>query len=464
MQESDYTIIQINGNSWRIENGGVRFFLLTGTERALLVDSGMTVHCAKEIAEGLTGLPVSLFNTHADPDHIGSNGEFDRFYMHPAEESNYRSRGGTGDIQPVREGDVIDLGGRKLAVIGLPGHTPGSIALLDIDARVLISGDPIQQGTVFMFGPQRNMAEYIGSLERLEQHRDKFDWLWPSHGVFPVGRDTLDLVRRCAGKIVRGEADGRLLDFHGRQIVKYDFGAVAFLCDRPQPEGKGSIMFNDAMELIRVRHSVRQYLDKPIPADVRGALDGFTAELNLKSGLNMQVIYDEPECFSSRLAKYGRFENCANYIALVGRKAADLNERCGYYGELLVLKAQELGLNTCWVALTRGKSRAKVGKGETEAIVISLGYGKTGGASRKTKSPGEVSNVTESSPEWFKRGVEAALLAPTAVNQQKFYFALEGGKVRAKAGTFGTNLKLDLGIVKCHFELGAGKENFSWAE
>lgn len=221
---------------------------------------------------------------------------------------------------------------------------------------------------------------------------------------------------------------------------------------------------DNVVELMRSRHSVRQYLDKKIPEDVREKLDAYAAELNEKGDLHMQIIYDEPECFNSRMAKYGKFENCSNYIAVVGKKAANLNERCGYYGELLVLKAQELGLNTCWVALTHGKSRAVIGKGETEAIIIALGYGKTQGAERKSKTAEEVSNLTDDSSEWFKRGVEAALLAPTAINQQKFKLTLQDGKVSAKAGLIGSRLKIDLGIIKCHFELGAGKENFIWDE
>ena len=219
----------------------------------------------------------------------------------------------------------------------------------------------------------------------------------------------------------------------------------------------------DWMDLMRARHSVRQYLDRPIPGEVRAALNARAAALNAEGGLNMQLIYDEPACFSSRLAHYGKFENANNYIALVGRKAPDLEERCGFYGEKLVLQAQALGLNTCWVALTHGKSRAAVAEGEKEVIIVSLGYGRTQGSPRRSKAARDVSNLSDDSPEWFRRGVEAALLAPTAVNQQKFRFERDGDRVTAKAGRVGTQLKVDLGIVKCHFELGAGKENFTWA-
>ena len=219
----------------------------------------------------------------------------------------------------------------------------------------------------------------------------------------------------------------------------------------------------DVMTLMKSRHSVRQYLDKKIPETVRSSLDAYAAELNEQSDLHMQIIYDEPECFNSRMAHYGKFENCTNYIALVGKKASSLDERCGFYGELLVLKAQELGLNTCWVALTHGKSKAVVADGETEVIIIALGYGKTQGTPHKGKAAADVGNLSPDSPDWYRNGVEAALLAPTAINQQKFSFQLNGKKVSAKTGLIGTCLKIDLGIVKCHFELGAGKGNFEWA-
>lgn len=221
----------------------------------------------------------------------------------------------------------------------------------------------------------------------------------------------------------------------------------------------------DIMELMMQRHSVRQYLDKKIPEDIREQLDAYAAGLNEEGKLHMQLIYDEPECFNSRMAHYGRFENCSNYIAMIGKKAPDLEERCGWYGEKLVLKAQELGLNTCWAALTHGKSKAICGPDEKEVIIIALGYGKTQGNAHRGKDFAAVAAGSVAYPDWFRRGVEAALLAPTAVNQQKFRFELrEEKRVLAKAGLIGTCLQIDLGIVKCHFELGAGKENFIWEE
>ncbi len=228
-----YEIVQINPNTWRIEDGGVRFFLLAGEEKALLIDSGMMVNNAKDIAEGLTDLPVSLLNTHADRDHIGSNEQFETFYMHPAEEAVYRRSGKPGTLLPVREGDTIDLGRRMLKIIELPGHTPGSIAVLDEKLRVLISGDPIQQhGRIFMFGAHRNMADYIRSLEKLEEQKALFDEIWPSHADFPLPPDTISLLHDGAQDILAGKVPGRTVEMHGNSITAYDLGFCTLLCDR----------------------------------------------------------------------------------------------------------------------------------------------------------------------------------------------------------------------------------------
>ena len=226
-------IININENTWRIEDGGVRFFLLAGEEKALLIDSGMQIHNAKEIAEGLVNLPVELLNTHADRDHVGSNDEFDAFYMNPAEASNYYNTNKmAGTFIPVADGDIIDLGGRELEIITLPGHTPGSIAVLDKNNRALISGDPIQDGDIFMFGVQREMHAYLLSLEKLRKQKDRFDTIYPSHGTFPVGPELIDALQEGAKRVLAGEIQGTDKEFFGTKIKRYDVGVAGFLCDQ----------------------------------------------------------------------------------------------------------------------------------------------------------------------------------------------------------------------------------------
>lgn len=213
----------------------------------------------------------------------------------------------------------------------------------------------------------------------------------------------------------------------------------------------------EMLELMKARHSVRQYTEQKIEADKRAALDALTAELNQEGGMHIQILYEEPKCFDSFMAHYGKFSGCRNYIAVVGPKGKDLDEKAGYYGEQLVLKAQELGLNTCWVAMTHGKSAAVIEKGEKLAILISLGYGATQGVVHKNKELTAVSDLTKDSPQWYQDGLEAALLAPTAMNQQKFRFSVENNQVSAKA-TGGFYSKIDLGIVKYHFEAVTGRK------
>lgn len=208
----------------------------------------------------------------------------------------------------------------------------------------------------------------------------------------------------------------------------------------------------ELLDLMKQRHSVRQYTDRPIEAEKRTVLNDMIAEINRNANLHIQIFYEEPKCFNSILAHYGKFTGVKNYIALVGPKGNKLEETLGYYGEQLVLKAQELGLNTCWVAMTHGKSKAEIGKGEKQVCLISFGYGCTNGVAHKSKALSEVCNYRDGMPEWFLNGVEAALLAPTAMNQQKFFFKLQpDNNVTVTCGK-GVYTKLDLGIVTYHFE------------
>lgn len=214
-------------------------------------------------------------------------------------------------------------------------------------------------------------------------------------------------------------------------------------------------------EAMKERHSVRRYRNQPLSAEAVSAMRAEIDACNQESGLHIQLVMDEPKAFDGFMAHYGKFSGVRNYIALIGKKDSKLDEKCGYYGERLVLKAQQLGLNTCWVAMTYSKVKTafSIDEGEKLCVVISIGYGETQGIPHKSKTVSEVSKTDGKMPDWFKNGVEAALLAPTAMNQQKFMFMLEGNKVAAKAGK-GFYTKFDLGIVRYHFEIGAGKDVF----
>lgn len=224
------------------------------------------------------------------------------------------------------------------------------------------------------------------------------------------------------------------------------------------------------LEAIKDRHSVRRYIDKPIAPELVSILQEKVNEVNEAGNLHIQLVTNEPKAFKGKMA-YGTFSGVSNYFVMVGKKADDLSERIGYYGEQLVLLAQTLGLSTCWVGLTYNNIKEAYEKdnGEKLCCMIALGYGDDPGRNMKRKGLTNVSNASETTPEWFKQGVEAAILAPTAVNQQKFFFKYEGtdengiGMVKAERifSLIGYT-KMDLGIAKYHFELGAGKDNFKW--
>ncbi len=182
-------------------------------------------------------------------------------------------------------------------------------------------------------------------------------------------------------------------------------------------------------EAMKERHSVRQYKSQSLSTEAVSAMQAEIDVCNHESGLHIQLVTDEPKAFDGFMAHYGKFKGVRNYIALIGKKDSELDEKCGYYGERLVLKAQQLGLNTCWVAMTysKVKSAFSIGSGEKLCVVIAIGYGETQGVPHKSK----------------------------------FMFTLDGNKVTAKAGK-GFYTKLDLGIVKYHFEIGAGKDVFQW--
>ena len=215
----------------------------------------------------------------------------------------------------------------------------------------------------------------------------------------------------------------------------------------------------DIKEAINARHSVRQYQKRPIEPELVEMLNGIIEECNAESGLHIQLILNEPKCFTSLLAHYGNFERVTNYIALVGRTGMEkLDEICGYYGERIVLEAQMMGLNTCWVAGTYNKRncKAQVGPGEQIVCVISIGYGETQGKEHNSRPVSKIcSENLEEMPEWFLDGLDAAMKAPTAINQQKFIISMEDGEplITSRRGPM---TKIDLGIVKYNFEAASG--------
>ena len=220
-------------NTWAIEDAGVRIFILRGTEKTLVIDTGRSGLDVRPFLP--EGLPYELLNTHADMDHIAGNHFFPIFYMHPSEAAVYYNLNkGTGIFLPVYDGDTLDLGERPLEIVHIPGHTPGSISVLDRNLRVLIGGDPIQMhGQIYMFGIHRDLHSYVYGLQRLLDRAD-FDRICPSHAEITVDRNVIPGLIAGAESVLSGTAAGKTVMMHGKEVLAYDIGDNVLLCDIPQ--------------------------------------------------------------------------------------------------------------------------------------------------------------------------------------------------------------------------------------
>ncbi|MDR2036098.1 MAG: nitroreductase [Coriobacteriales bacterium] len=215
----------------------------------------------------------------------------------------------------------------------------------------------------------------------------------------------------------------------------------------------------EMIDAVRARHAVRNYQNKAIEPEKAEALQRAVEEYNAQFGLSIQLCLDDPQAFSNFLARYGNFKNVSNYFALVGPSSEGASlEKCGYCGQKLVLLAQTLGLNTCWVGLSydKKKNAVKVKQGEKLHLVIALGYGETQGKASGSKPMSKLCRNAnnEEFPAWFVAAMQASLLAPTALNHQKFLITLHKKRVEAQSLP-GSYSRVDLGIVKCCFEIGA---------
>lgn len=224
--------IQINTNTWRIEDGFVRCFLLTGAEKALLIDSGASSTDAPQIAKSLTDLPLTLLNTHGDGDHTAGNSCFPTFYIHPAdyENCNLAAKFPGCLCLPIQDGDSLDLGNRKLSIIGIPGHTYGSIAILDETNRLLFSGDSVQTEHIFMFGAHRQPEVFASSLRKLSALEGRFDIILPSHGKPELPAEYIQKVLSDWERIQSGSLQGHSENLFGNPIDCYDGEACGFYC------------------------------------------------------------------------------------------------------------------------------------------------------------------------------------------------------------------------------------------
>lgn len=212
-----FKVTQIKGNSWCIEDEISRAYLFKGSAGALLVDTTNGPGDIRSEVEKLIGnTPLQLLNTHGDWDHIGCNSQFETTLMHPSEFAYYMTRCKAGDAVPVpvQDRDVIDIGSRCFEVFHMPGHTYGSIILLNKEERFIVGGDSLLEN-VFIFGPQRNLRALIASLERLlAEHERDYDCIYTAHFSMTLGPEFLPkqiaVARALLNKEIKGVDAGQI--------------------------------------------------------------------------------------------------------------------------------------------------------------------------------------------------------------------------------------------------------------
>ena len=216
-------VIKLGENTWSFEDGFVRFFLLAGEEKAVLIDSGVNCPAAAQLAAACTDKPLILLNTHGDGDHTSGTGAFSEIYIHPEDyvKCDVCNRYPGTALHAIEDGDEIDLGGRLLRIIHIPGHTAGSVAILDVNNRVLIAGDSVQKGHIYMFGDKREPEKYEASLDKLILLKDEYDTIYASHDECVLPGNYVEKVRASWQKVRAGEVSYEMVDLFGNKVKSY---------------------------------------------------------------------------------------------------------------------------------------------------------------------------------------------------------------------------------------------------
>ena len=228
------TVLDLGGGVYAIDQGMVRCFLILGSEQALLLDTGAGPCDLLGMIREITSLPLTVVQTHGDGDHTANSGQFDRIYAHPAEFDVIRRfrPGLEAELLPVTEGTRFSLGGRTLETVEAPGHTPGSICLLDRENRILFSGDTLSHGPVFLFGGHRDIRRFRETLDKL-QALGGFDVIYPCHNTCPVGLSVIgelrDAVDGALDGSLTGESFGDMPMPGGEMPLRYSVGESGIL-------------------------------------------------------------------------------------------------------------------------------------------------------------------------------------------------------------------------------------------
>lgn len=238
-----YSTVQIDAHTWMIKDCFQSYmYLLEGDTQAVLIDSGIGLPGLREYVGRLTQKPVIVINTHGHLDHVGGNCQFEKYYMMqtdheilqehtdpvfrkhlmegfaqecqlPFKKEELEELAKLGDMPfffQIMDGQVFDLGSRTLEVIATPGHTIGSVCILDRERRNLFSADTVcDQGILLFFTHSASVREYLKSIRSLQERRTRFERIWPGHHSLPLGLDYLEMYEECAEQILtrpeRGE-------------------------------------------------------------------------------------------------------------------------------------------------------------------------------------------------------------------------------------------------------------------
>lgn len=268
--KKNVNVEKINNDTWVVSEGKGRgrthSYLLTGEAAAAVIDTGLGLTDLKKETEKLTKKEVMVINTHGHLDHVSRNYQFQKVYLHPRDEGlyfdgiNYEKRKklyserfvGKGvpewlvnsiffrpildpvcrlpqkkDYLPLKDGMTIDLGNRELRVIETPGHTQGSVCILDEKNRMLFTGDTLcEQGVLLNFVHSADLKTYSESLKKLKAVSGKYDFLYPGHQNLPLDKEYVDDFIECVTAIEDKkskdtEKDGTFVSAYKRAVITH---------------------------------------------------------------------------------------------------------------------------------------------------------------------------------------------------------------------------------------------------
>ena len=229
--EEKYEFTEVLPNLYSLNEGHVLTWLLVGTQKAMLVDTAFGKADYKAEIAKITDLPVILVNTHLHGDHGGGNNQFDVAYVGVNEPLDGRGVNPAKETIIVKEGHVFDLGGATVEVFEIPGHTPGSIGLLWVEKKIMITGDTIQPSVYMHFPTCLPLSVFRDSMQHLIEISDRWDYCYFSHGGAKFDVDFVKKLKQAADDVISGAKVGELTETRWGEAMLYQDEGVGFYYD-----------------------------------------------------------------------------------------------------------------------------------------------------------------------------------------------------------------------------------------